>query len=65
MSPGNAELRERFASLTSPLVADQRVHAGESLRQQLRFADYLTQKSRDPALTFREHLAGLGGAIEV
>lgn len=40
------------------------VRAGRSLRQQLRFDEYLSQRARDPALTFRAHLRRLGGAIE-
>jgi len=42
----------------------QHVAAGRSLREQLRFADYLAARERDPALTFRAHLRRVGGAIE-
>jgi regulator of RNase E activity RraA len=38
-----------------------RIRAGETLRSQLKFDTYLAQR---PALTFREHLRSLGGAIE-
>ena len=38
-----------------------RIRAGTSLRDQIRFADYLTAR---PARTFREHLRAIGGAIE-
>jgi regulator of RNase E activity RraA len=41
-----------------------RQRAGVSLREQLAFADYLTQQRGDPELTFRKHLRSLGGAIE-
>ncbi len=41
------------------------IRAGVSLRSQVRFADYLEQRRRDPSLTFREHLRSVGGAIEV
>jgi regulator of RNase E activity RraA len=41
------------------------ITAGTSLRDQVHFADYLTARETNPALTFREHLAAVGGAIEV
>lgn len=37
------------------------IGAGRSLRDQLRFGEYLAAR---PALTFREHLRAIGGAIE-
>jgi regulator of RNase E activity RraA len=37
---------------------------GHSLRDQLRFADYLAQRRRDPQFSFRQHLRQIGGAIE-
>jgi regulator of RNase E activity RraA len=40
------------------------IRAGRSLREQLRFADYLSQRAQNPAHTFREHLREIGGAIE-
>ena len=43
----------------------ERIRAGESLRQQLRFHDYLAQQRQNPAYTFRDHLTRLGGAVEV
>jgi 4-hydroxy-4-methyl-2-oxoglutarate aldolase len=43
--------------------ADQ-IKTGKTLREQLKFADYLAKRTKDPALTFREHLRGIGGAIE-
>jgi 4-hydroxy-4-methyl-2-oxoglutarate aldolase len=42
----------------------QRIVAGETLRRQTRFEDYLARRSRDPQYTFRRHLRGIGGAIE-
>jgi regulator of RNase E activity RraA len=40
------------------------IREGRSLRTQLRFADYLRARDADPAFTFRQHLRGIGGAIE-
>lgn len=42
----------------------KRIGAGRSLREQLRFADYLAARERDSALTFRAYLRSVGGAIE-
>ncbi|PPK67073.1 RraA family protein [Actinokineospora auranticolor] len=41
-----------------------RIRARTPLRAQVRFADYLTRRAADPAVTFREHLRSVGGAIE-
>ena len=41
-----------------------RIRAGDTLRGQLRFGDYLAQRARQPSLTFREHLRATGGAVE-
>jgi len=38
---------------------------GRSLRQQLRFREYLAARSGDPEYTFRRHLVEIGGAVEV
>jgi regulator of RNase E activity RraA len=40
------------------------VARGRSLRVQLRFDEFLKARARNPALTFREHLRRIGGAIE-
>lgn len=40
------------------------VRAGKTLREQLRFADYLAKRAADPSYTFRQHLREAGGAIE-
>jgi 4-hydroxy-4-methyl-2-oxoglutarate aldolase len=40
------------------------IQAGQTLRSQLRFADYLAKRAADPNYTFRKHLRILGGAIE-
>ncbi|MFC0624592.1 RraA family protein [Kribbella deserti] len=42
----------------------ERIRAGESLRAQVDFGTYLARRKDDPALTFREHLRSVGGAIE-
>jgi regulator of RNase E activity RraA len=41
------------------------IRAGRSLREQVRFDAYLAARTADPALTFRDHLRGVGGEIEV
>lgn len=38
---------------------------GTSLRAQVRFDDYLAARAGNPGLTFRDHLRGVGGEIEV
>jgi len=40
------------------------VRAGRTLREQLRFDEYLTRRAADPSYTFRRHLRAGGGAIE-
>ena len=42
-----------------------RIASGETLRAQVHFDDYLAKRREDAALTFREHLRSVGGAIEV
>jgi regulator of RNase E activity RraA len=42
----------------------RRIGAGETLRDQTRFAEYVTARERDPSYTFRRHLRRIGGAIE-
>jgi regulator of RNase E activity RraA len=41
-----------------------KIKAGITLRQQLKFAEYLEKRSANPAYTFREHLREISGAIE-
>jgi hypothetical protein len=41
-----------------------RMRAGESLRQQLAFGDYLARRESNPSLSFREYLRSVSGAIE-
>ena len=41
------------------------IRGGRSLREQLRFADYLKARESDPSYSLRQHLQKIGGAIEV
>ncbi len=41
-----------------------RIRAGQTLRQQTAFDDYLARRAADPSYTFRRHLRRIGGAIE-
>ncbi|MEV4602923.1 RraA family protein [Amycolatopsis sp. NPDC049253] len=40
------------------------IRGGNTLREQVRFAEFLRARETNPALTFREHLRAVGGAIE-
>jgi 4-hydroxy-4-methyl-2-oxoglutarate aldolase len=42
----------------------RRIRAGETLRQQTAFDDYLARRAADSSYTFRRHLRRIGGAIE-
>jgi regulator of RNase E activity RraA len=41
-----------------------RIRSGTTLRAQVQFPAYLTARAENPALTFRDHLRAVGGAIE-
>lgn len=40
------------------------VREGRTLRQQLRFDEFLARRAKEPAYTLRDHLRKVGGAIE-
>ncbi|GAA1665037.1 demethylmenaquinone methyltransferase [Kribbella yunnanensis] len=40
------------------------IRSGRSLREQVRFKEYLTARAADPSLTFRQHLRAVKGAVE-
>jgi regulator of RNase E activity RraA len=42
----------------------RKIRAGETLRRQTAFDDYLARREADPSYTFRQHLRRIGGAIE-
>ena len=42
----------------------RKIQAGETLRKQTAFDDYLTRRATDPSYTFRQHLRRIRGAIE-
>lgn len=42
-----------------------RIESGDSLREQVRFAEYLSTRAENPGFTFRDHLRAVGGEIEV
>lgn len=64
-----AKAQEIFTVAESLRVTETRqaeeIVAGRSLRTQVRFDVYLERRRENPALTFREHLRTVGGAVEV
>jgi 4-hydroxy-4-methyl-2-oxoglutarate aldolase len=42
-----------------------RIRGGTTLRQQVRFGDYLARRAEEPGYTFRQHLRTVGGEVEV
>jgi 4-hydroxy-4-methyl-2-oxoglutarate aldolase len=42
----------------------EKLRRGTSLRAQLRFSDFISRRAANPALSFREHLRRIGGAVE-
>jgi 4-hydroxy-4-methyl-2-oxoglutarate aldolase len=49
--------------LTERAQADL-IRPGSTIRDQLRFAEYLEAHAVDPSYTFRKHLRSIGGVIE-
>ena len=41
-----------------------KIQAGQTLRQQTAFSEYLARRAAEPSYTFRRHLRRIGGAIE-
>jgi 4-hydroxy-4-methyl-2-oxoglutarate aldolase len=41
-----------------------KIQAGQTLRQQTAFSDYLARRPAEPSDTFRQHLRRIGGAVE-
>ena len=44
--------------------APRKIQAGQTLRRQTTFGEYLTRHAADPSYTFRRHLRQIGRAIE-
>ena len=42
----------------------ENIIAGQTLREQFKFENYLAQRRENPSLTFRQYLRSIGGAIE-
>ena len=42
----------------------RKIQAGETLREQVAFGDFLVRRAAEPSYTFRQHLRRTGGAIE-
>jgi len=42
----------------------ERTRGGETLRGQLQFATFLANRAENPALSFRDHIRRIGGAVE-
>ncbi|MFK0295360.1 RraA family protein [Streptomyces sp. NPDC090442] len=42
----------------------RKIRAGEPLRRQTAFDDYLARRAADPSYSFRQHLRRIGGAVE-
>lgn len=58
-------LRAAFSIRETERRQAESLRAGVSLRSQLHFDEFLEERAKDPALTFREYLRRRGGAIEV
>ena len=64
-----ADRADELLDLAESIHATERrqaelINSGTTLREQVRFDAYLAARKERPAITFREHLRGVGGAIE-
>lgn len=61
-------LQELFTTANSIWTKErqqaQEIQGGKKLRDQLQFDEYLKRRSAEASYTFRQHLRGIGGAIE-
>jgi 4-hydroxy-4-methyl-2-oxoglutarate aldolase len=60
---------EELVAAGQAIVRRERAQAaqaqgGKSLREQMRFAEYLSRREREPSFTFRQHLREVGSEIE-
>ena len=64
----DSDLRDLFSIATLVCSTERaqalKVESGETLRDQLKFKEYLAEKSQNPTFKFRDHLRKIGGAIE-
>jgi 4-hydroxy-4-methyl-2-oxoglutarate aldolase len=66
LAAGEADEAFRIAAeiVTAERAQADRLAAGSSLRDQLRFDEYRRRLAADPTYDFRRHLRESGGAIE-
>lgn len=66
--PGNADLQQLMTVASTIAQTERRqaemIRSGQTLRDQLRFSDYLDKRSANAEYSFREHLRSIGGSIE-
>jgi len=66
--PATADLQEVLRTAHTIAQSERRqaeaIRSGKTLRQQLRFSEYLERRAENAEYTFREHLRIIGGSIE-